>query len=96
MLLAPDGEARVAAELLGEFSSASANQLKRLFAFGFDAYLLAQALYANDTASWPLAGATGELHLGENGRIRRILPFAEFEGGRPRPAEPAIGLLSSR
>ncbi len=96
MLIDPVGAARTAAELLAEFSSPSATQFKRLFAFGFDAYLLAQAIYAGDAARWPIAGATGELHLGENGRIRRILPFAEFNGGRPRAAAPATGLLSAR
>ena len=96
MLIDPVGEARTAADLLAEFSSPSASQLKRLFAFGFDAYLLAQAIYAGDSARWPIAGATGELYLGANGRIRRILPFAEFSGGRPRAAEPATGFLSSR
>lgn len=96
MLIDPVGEARTAADLLAEFSSPSASQFKRLFAFGFDAYLLAQAIYAGDSASWPIAGATGELYLGENGRIRRILPFAEFSGGRPRAAAPETGLLSAR
>ena len=96
MLIDPVGEARTAADLLAGYSSASASQFKRLFAFGFDAYLLAQAIYAGDAASWPIAGATGELYIGENGRIRRILPFAEFSDGRPRTAAPATGLLSSR
>ena len=96
MLIDPVGEARTAADLLGEFSSPSASQFKRLFAFGFDAYLLAQAIYAGEAAAWPIAGATGELYLGENGRIRRVLPFAEFSGGRPRAAGPAIERLSSR
>jgi outer membrane PBP1 activator LpoA protein len=96
MLIDPIGEARTAADLLEEFSSPSVSQLKRLFAFGFDAYLLAQALYAGNGAAWPIAGATGELYLGTDGRIRRILPFAEFNGGRPRAAEPPTGFLSSR
>jgi outer membrane PBP1 activator LpoA protein len=78
------GEARVAADMLSEFSSDNANQDIRLFAFGFDAYLLAQALGTGDSVSWPLSGATGELYVGEAGRIRRALPFAEFTGGRPR------------
>jgi len=96
MLIDPVGEARTAADLLAAYSTPSASQLKRLFAFGFDAYLLAQAIYASEPAAWPIAGATGELYVGEDGRIRRILPFAEFNGGRPRAAEPAPGLLSAR
>jgi outer membrane PBP1 activator LpoA protein len=96
MLIDPVGEARTAADLLDEFSSPSVSLQQRLFAFGFDAYLLAQALYAGNGAAWPIAGATGELFLGADGRIRRILPFAEFNDGRPRAAEPPTGFLSSR
>jgi outer membrane PBP1 activator LpoA protein len=96
MLVDPAGEARTAADLQAESSSPGASQLKRLFAFGFDAYLLAQAIYAGESAIWPIAGATGELHLEENGRIRRILPFAEFSDGRLRAAAPPVEILSAR
>jgi outer membrane PBP1 activator LpoA protein len=96
ILLDPVGEARVAAEQLSAFSSPSASQYKRLFAFGFDAYLLAQTLYAGDAASWPIAGATGELHLEESGRVRRSLPFAVFDNGRPRGAGAVIETTRER
>lgn len=96
LLIDPTGEARTAAELLSAFSSDAASFDRRLYAFGFDAYLLADALYSGGASSWPLAGATGELYLGDNGRIRRRLPFAEFSNGRPRSTGPAIGLLGSR
>ena len=95
ILLDPVGEAATAAELLSGASTPSARQFPRFFAFGFDAYLLAQRLYSGPAGVWPLAGATGELHLDDEGRIRRRLPFAEFNGGRPRSTGPATGLLLS-
>lgn len=84
LLLQPVGDARIASEALGDYSNEYSEQFPREFAFGFDAYRLAQALYAQADTRWPLAGATGELHLGTNGRIRRVLPIAEFSGGQPR------------
>jgi outer membrane PBP1 activator LpoA protein len=95
LLLNPAGDARIAATMLTEFTSDSAEQYLRLFAFGFDAYNLAIGLYAG-TTNWPMAGATGELYVDGTGRIRRILPFAEFRGGRPQATEPAIGLFGAR
>jgi outer membrane PBP1 activator LpoA protein len=92
LLLQPVGEAQVAAQALAAFNNEYSSQYPREFAFGFDAYKLAEALYARDDADWPLAGATGELHLGSNGRIRRILPIAEFSGGRPRVIASTPGL----
>jgi hypothetical protein len=96
LLVDPVGDAQTAAELLAEFTSRSAADYRRLWAFGFDAYRLAEALFADDATGWPVAGATGELYLGENGRIRRILPFAEFSGGRPVALRPLTDFLSLR
>lgn len=96
LLLRPVGEARTASRLLAEFTSESAQQFPREFAFGFDAYHLAEALYAGRAASWPLEGATGELYLGDDRRIRRVLPFAEFDGGRPQATAPTDRLLGAR
>ena len=54
----------------------------RLFAFGFDAYHLAQALRENQTASsLDLNGLTGELTLQPDGRIHRQLLWAQLHGG---------------
>ncbi|MGH8300631.1 MAG: penicillin-binding protein activator [Steroidobacteraceae bacterium] len=54
----------------------------RLFAFGFDAYRLAEALRENKApASLDLSGLTGELTLDPDGRIHRQLSWAQFHGG---------------
>jgi outer membrane PBP1 activator LpoA protein len=96
LLVDPDGSGRAAATRFREFTTASARQQPRLFAFGFDAYLLIQALYAGSNTGWPLPGATGELYLGEDGRIRRVLPFAEFRSGRPATLAPNLGVFGAR
>jgi len=96
MLIEPVGDARVAADLLAGFTSRSAAYNRRLFAFGYDAYRLAEMLYTGSSARWPLDGATGQLVLVENGRIRRLLPFGEFSGGQLRGAPALRDTLSSR
>jgi hypothetical protein len=96
LLIDPVGGARDAADQLASFESRSAEEFRRLYAFGFDAYRLAAALYSGDTALWPITGATGQLYVGDNGRIRRVLPLAQFRGGEPEPVESAGNLLSAR
>jgi hypothetical protein len=92
LLIDPRGAAQEAASRLAEFSTAAADQNRRFFAFGFDAFRLAEALYTRGNAGWPLPGATGNLYLGDNGRIRRTLPFAQFSGGQPQPLPPSADL----
>ena len=54
----------------------------RLFAFGFDAYRLAEALRENSAPSaLDLSGLTGELTLEPDGRIHRQLTWAQLRGG---------------
>jgi uncharacterized protein len=54
----------------------------RLFAFGFDAYRLAQALRENSApAALGISGLTGQLTLAPDGRIRRQLIWAQLRGG---------------
>ena len=60
---------------------------------GYDAYLLSNALY-NGAALPPTRGSTGLLYMDENGRVRRQLPWAEFENGMPR-AKPSDGTSDS-
>jgi outer membrane PBP1 activator LpoA protein len=56
--------------------------LGRLFAFGFDAYGIAEALRQNRTATaLELNGLTGQLTLGPHGRIHRKLIWARLQGG---------------
>jgi hypothetical protein len=96
LLIDPAGSGRAAAARLGEFTPVNAEQWKRLFAFGYDAYGLVGALASAGNARWPMPGATGDLYLGDNGRIRRDLPFAEFRDGRPEPLTATLGSFSSR
>jgi len=65
-----------------------ANQ-PRLFALGYDAYLLYQRL--RDGRPQPgtlLTGNTGELYLESDGQIRRHLEWAQFVDGKPVPRQP--------
>lgn len=96
MLIGAAGDAEIAAELLDRFTSRSAAYNRRLFAFGYDAYRLAEQLFAGPAARWPLEGATGRLYLMDSGRIRRVLPFAEFVGGQLRPLNSSSDFLSQR
>lgn len=84
------------ASALNDFSSASAAVQQRLFAFGYDAYRIVEALVSGAGSGWPLAGATGDLYLGENGRIRRRLPFAEIRAGRPQALSPTLETVGRR
>ncbi|MGH8298230.1 MAG: penicillin-binding protein activator [Steroidobacteraceae bacterium] len=54
----------------------------RLFAFGFDAYRIAEALRENSApSSLNLSGLTGQLTLDADGRIHRQLVWAQFRDG---------------
>lgn len=57
----------------------------RLYAFGYDAYRLADGLLGS-VRTVGLAGLTGELQAGSDGRIQRAIEFARIEGGKPQPA----------
>ena len=53
-----------------------------LFAFGFDAYRLAEALRENRApSSLDLNGLTGQLTVGPDGRVQRQLIWAQLRGG---------------
>jgi outer membrane PBP1 activator LpoA protein len=54
----------------------------RLYAFGYDAARL--ALRLGEGGGRDYSGVTGQLRVGEDGRVRRSLLWAEFRGGRPR------------
>jgi hypothetical protein len=56
----------------------------RLYAFGYDAYRVASGLRDN-VRSIGLDGLTGELDIGQDGRVQRNLQFARIEGGKPQP-----------
>jgi outer membrane PBP1 activator LpoA protein len=71
--------------LQAEWASRARGRL-RLFAFGYDAFRLAQQLGSGSGAAG-LQGLTGTLEIQRgDGRVRRSLQFARVEGGRPQPA----------
>ena len=61
------------------------SNFRRLYALGIDAYRMIPyigKLSLQDTAMYN--GETGELHMDEDGRIRRKLLWARFVNGRAR------------
>jgi len=59
-------------------------RLGRLHAMGYDAYHLIAALFAARTGPMQeVEGATGKLFLDQDGRVRRRLSWAQFQGGEP-------------
>lgn len=81
LVIAPDEESSGARADLEAFWPQRAG-LVRFYGMGFDAYRLVGSLYA-DTGAWPLRGLSGDLSLDSQGRVRRVLPLARFQGGRP-------------
>ncbi|HET7201726.1 MAG TPA: penicillin-binding protein activator [Steroidobacteraceae bacterium] len=70
-----------------DWSSRARGRL-RLFAFGYDAFRLAQQL-GSGLGVGGLVGLTGTLEIQRgDGHVRRDLQFARVEGGKPRPAPP--------
>lgn len=66
----------------------------RLFAMGYDAWLLVAQLNTGGLQpGFLLDGNTGELYLREAGRIQRELNWAQFRSGKPR-ALPALPKLA--
>lgn len=60
----------------------------QFYGMGADAYRLVTALYS-PAGQWPLAGASGDLVLAQDGRIHREMPFAQFRDGHPVAVEKA-------
>ena len=59
------------------------SSLARYYGMGFDTYGVVQSLYTNDGAAWSMRGLSGDLSLDAQGRVRRVLPLAQFQSGRP-------------
>jgi outer membrane PBP1 activator LpoA protein len=81
-LLAPNGDASELRSYLETYWPQRAS-LVRYYGMGFDAYGLIASLYADDGAPWSLRGLSGDLSLDAQGRVRRVLPLAQFRYGRP-------------
>jgi outer membrane PBP1 activator LpoA protein len=75
-----------------DWSSRSRGRL-RLYAFGYDAFRLAQQLASSGVAAG-VDGLTGLLELNRtDGRIERGLQFARVEGGRPQPVGASVPVI---
>lgn len=85
-LLSPDNDASAARSEVQTYWPQRMNQL-RVYGMGADAYALIAPLYANEGAAWSLRGMTGDLSLDAQGRVRRLLPLAQFRSGRPVPLD---------
>lgn len=74
-------------EFMARFSSFGPNALERngrLYAFGADAYRLVPLLHnRSEILGAGVAGATGVLRVGADGRIQRELEWGRFKGGQP-------------
>jgi outer membrane PBP1 activator LpoA protein len=82
-LIAPDpAAADVRAEVEANWPQRNANLL-RFYGMGFDAYRLVGPLFTENPAAWPMRGLSGDLSLDARGRVRRVLPLAQFRNGRP-------------
>ena len=81
-LVSPDSDAVALRADLQAYWPARTS-LARFYGMGFDAYGLIASLYANDGAPWSRRGLSGDLSLDEQGRVRRVLPLAQFQSGRP-------------
>ncbi len=100
-LIAPDD---VATDVRAELATywPQRDSLLRYYGMGFDAYRLVGPLFTEDQGAWPIRGLSGDLSLDARGRVRRVLPLAQFRNGRPvvyevtPPALEASGLIGQR
>lgn len=81
----------MAAALRRYWPGRNSAQWTRFYGFGFDAYRLMLALHDNPNSLASFPALSGELSLGENGRVRRELPLAQFRDGLPVAVEPEAG-----
>ena len=81
-VVSPDREAEALRADLQAYWPARAS-LARYYGMGFDTYGLIASLYTNDGTAWSMRGLSGDLSLDEQGRVRRVLPLAQFQRGRP-------------
>ena len=81
VLLAPDDRAQSMKAALASRWPAGATGRMRLFALGFDAYVLTSANMRPDSIS-AITGLSGMLSLDAGGRLHRQMPWAEFRDGR--------------
>jgi outer membrane PBP1 activator LpoA protein len=85
-VISPD---RDAAELRADLHAywPGRTSYERYYGMGVDTYDLISSLYTDDGTQWSVRGLSGDLSLDAQGRVRRVLPLAQFRGGRPVPLE---------
>jgi outer membrane PBP1 activator LpoA protein len=81
-LVSPDGDAEALRADLQTYWPARTS-LARYYGMGFDTYRLVASLYTSDGTAWSMRGLSGDLSLDAQGRVRRVLPLAQFQSGRP-------------
>jgi hypothetical protein len=81
-LVTPDEDANVMRADVQSYWPQRTGLLK-YYGMGSDAYDLIASLYANAGTPLALRGMTGDLSLDAQGRVRRVLPLAQFRNGRP-------------
>jgi outer membrane PBP1 activator LpoA protein len=86
-LLPGDGSIAEARTLIDAAAGPAGAPRSRLYAFGYDACQLALALRASgrDPTSVDVAGLTGHLTVGGDGRVHRELTWARIHDGVPSP-----------
>jgi len=80
-------------DIVGDAWSEQARGRLRLYAFGYDAYLLMNELRGN-VRYVAVSGLTGGLEMTESGEITRRLDFARIENGTPLPAGSSASLFT--
>lgn len=86
-MLGTDGGASRLRTATAEAWGADVRGRGRLYAFGYDAWLLYQGLRGNSPAALSIAGATGRLSVDAERRVRRELDWAQLRNGLPRPLD---------
>ncbi len=81
-LLVPDDDATAVRSDLQAYLP-QRNGLFKYYGMGYDAYGLIATTYAGDDTAWSMRGMSGDLSLDTQGRVRRVLPLAQFRNGRP-------------
>jgi outer membrane PBP1 activator LpoA protein len=95
-LVAPDESASAVRADLQEFWPQRGGFV-RFYGMGYDAYELISTLYANDGTPWSIRGLSGDLSLDAQGRVRRVLPLAQFRNGRPVALDTSLpGAIDAR
>ncbi len=83
-MLGADGPAARLRAATTEAWGADARGRGRLYAFGYDAWLLYQGLRGTAGAPTTIEGVTGRLSVDPDRRVRRDLAWAQIRGGIPR------------